>query len=316
MFSSMFAPSYYDRRSPSSYANHGKRHHYRQQQPSIYQGGFFDDFASPWEIDQREVLRERELQRERERQQYLYRLNQARQARQAQTKYRRYRPEPEPESASESESESEQITAQAPEQLQQQKQEPEQPAVPESSVPQQESDTEYFSADNDEEDTQEAKQEQELEQELGKKLQNIEAKLESSIATYTRINKASSSSSSSSSDDSYTTYNSRLKVMQRTQLELEKLYEQLDALMAPRSEENRRLKHKLTGRAVNFADKADELVSHLKLRMSSKPKSLPRANSPRVSSSGGQEQQQPKQQPKQRRVVTLESVSDDSEDSD
>lgn len=104
---------------------------------------------------------------------------------------------------------------------------------------------------------------------LAAKLHEFQAKLENSIATYTRIKNASSSSSGSSSDEeSRNTYNSRVKVLQRTQIEIEKLYEQLDSLEAPKSEELRRLKHKLTGRAVNFADKVDELRNELKDRMS------------------------------------------------
>ncbi|KAF5095807.1 hypothetical protein D0Z03_001752 [Geotrichum reessii] len=102
-------------------------------------------------------------------------------------------------------------------------------------------------------------------------LQSINNKIEKNIETYNRINTNtidgneedgepySSLSTSSDSQSSSITLRSRLKVLQRSQLELENIYQQLDTLGTPTEKNEKRLKHVLTGRAVTYADKLEEL---------------------------------------------------------
>ncbi|KAF5103037.1 hypothetical protein D0Z00_000015 [Geotrichum galactomycetum] len=113
--------------------------------------------------------------------------------------------------------------------------------------------------------------EKESEVNLKESLQSIGEKIDKNIETYDRIythtidgnqedgEVCSSLSTASDSQPSSITLRSRLKVLQRSQLELENIYQQLDNLGTPKDKIEKRLKHVLTGRAVSYADKVEEL---------------------------------------------------------
>jgi hypothetical protein len=106
---------------------------------------------------------------------------------------------------------------------------------------------------------------------LKEALQSISEEIDKNIETYDRIHTntidgnqedgelCSSLSTASDTQPSSITLRSRLKVLQRSQLELENIYQQLDNLGTPKDKIEKRLKHVLTGRAVSYADKVEEL---------------------------------------------------------
>lgn len=325
MFSNMFSQPTYYHTSPFGFDSYyqapqttRRAPHYQQQQCRRPQQStdFFSNFMgpSPWEVEEYEETQRRRQaaalqhqrrqqlarqqalrQRQREEQEYLRQLNMLRRGQH----YYGYQPEQESESEAEDQAHYEA--------------EVEQPKVQsmqvEAPIQEEESAEEYATASEDEPEddiipeVEESESEEEQEEEepnndaqIKSQLTHFQAKLDNSIATYTRINASSSSSSYSGSSDedtaSKTTTNSRVKVLQRTQLEFEKLYEQLDSLEIPKDDDLRRLKHKLTGQVVSYADKVDELRRELKKRM---------------------EAMQAREVPK-RRKVTLEEVEDESSD--
>lgn len=130
-------------------------------------------------------------------------------------------------------------------------------------------------------------------------LQSINNKIEKNIETYNRINTNtidgneedgepySSLSTSSDSQPSSITLRSRLKVLQRSQLELENIYQQLDTLGTPTDKSEKRLKHVLTGRAVTYADKLEELRHRIqkdltKLNQEEKKQQTQKAETPQL----------------------------------
>ncbi|KAF5103038.1 hypothetical protein D0Z00_000016 [Geotrichum galactomycetum] len=109
-------------------------------------------------------------------------------------------------------------------------------------------------------------------------LNSISKKIDHNVAVYERVSKhateaytdsesdsISSLSTASESSSSATTLilRSRIKVLQRAQLELENLYEDLDNIETPSDISDKRLKQVLTGKAVSYADKVDELRLNL-----------------------------------------------------
>lgn len=301
------------------YSMPSRQHSYYEQphQHCDVFGNGLHDFVSPWELEQQSALRrkrqalaqrrkqaqvqrEREaeyrrvLQERKEREEYMRQLYLMQQAQ----RQRRGRPVHRFESKSDEESD-EEIERQL-------EQRPTTVQEVEEAAPT-DSESEYETASEDRADTSRDDAQPQTENdsaskaaELQSKLADFESKLEHSIATYTRIHNNSSSSSSflesdSTSSSPKSTYNSRVKVLQRTQIELEKLYEQLDALditaASGINDELRRAKHKLTGRAVQYADKVDELRRELKTKM--------------------EQAEQEKEKTSKVRKVLLESVEDE-----
>ncbi|VVT48986.1 uncharacterized protein SAPINGB_P002048 [Magnusiomyces paraingens] len=133
-------------------------------------------------------------------------------------------------------------------------------------------------------------------------LETINKKIQHNVDVYDRIHKASGSVSSEELSDSeeYNRMNSRLNVLQRAQMELEKLYEQLDGLRIE-DPECKRFKAQLTGRAVNYADKVEALVSELKTLL--KPVTKPSTSSANATA--------PKPSPKKKSTVMIETLPDE-----
>lgn len=109
---------------------------------------------------------------------------------------------------------------------------------------------------------------------LADTLNAINKKIEHNVAVYNRVSKHSveaysdsdsdsvsslSTASESSSSETTLILRSRIKVLQRAQLELENLYEELDNLEVSANTSDKRFKQVLTGKAVSYADKVDEL---------------------------------------------------------
>ncbi|KAF5095806.1 hypothetical protein D0Z03_001751 [Geotrichum reessii] len=105
-------------------------------------------------------------------------------------------------------------------------------------------------------------------------LNTISKKIEHNVAVYNRVSKHSVEAYSDSDSDSVSSLStasessssaaalilrSRIKVLQRAQLQLENLYEELDNLELPANTSDKRFKQVLTGKAVSYADKVDEL---------------------------------------------------------
>jgi hypothetical protein len=92
-------------------------------------------------------------------------------------------------------------------------------------------------------------------------LKTLESKINANVDVYNRINSAISRDTCTPKT---TTLNSRLKVVQRAQIELEKLYEKLDDLDAAPTPRDKQLKQQLTKTAVSYADKTELLFKTIK----------------------------------------------------
>lgn len=107
--------------------------------------------------------------------------------------------------------------------------------------------------------------------------------IENSINIFERLNRHSngdysdkestpSSASSSDSDEISTEtliLRSRIKVLENLRIELEYQYNKLDSLDNPTDADVKRFKHILIGKAVEFADKSEQLANNLKERIAS-----------------------------------------------
>ena len=109
-------------------------------------------------------------------------------------------------------------------------------------------------------------------------LNSISKKIDHNVAVYERVSKHSTEAYTDSESDSISSLSaasessssatslilrSRIKVLQRAQLELENIYEKLDNIETPSDISDKRLKQVLTGKAVSYADKIDELRNTL-----------------------------------------------------
>lgn len=92
-------------------------------------------------------------------------------------------------------------------------------------------------------------------------LKSLETQINANVDVYNRITSALSRDTGA---PQATILNSRLKVVQRSQIELEKLYEKLDDLAAAPTAADKLLKQKLTKTAVAYADKTEILFKNLK----------------------------------------------------
>jgi hypothetical protein len=105
-------------------------------------------------------------------------------------------------------------------------------------------------------------------------LNSISKKINHNVAVYERVSKHATEAYTDSESDSISSLSaasessssaitlilrSRIKVLQRAQLELEDLYEELDNIETPSDISDKRLKQVLTGKAVSYADMVDEL---------------------------------------------------------
>lgn len=92
-------------------------------------------------------------------------------------------------------------------------------------------------------------------------LKSLETQINANVEVYNRI---TSALSRDTGVPQATILNSRLKVVQRSQIALEKLYEKLDDLAAAPTAADKLLKQKLTKTAVTYADKTEILFKNLK----------------------------------------------------
>lgn len=93
---------------------------------------------------------------------------------------------------------------------------------------------------------------------LAETLKNIRNKVDNCVETYERIFHAEESSSSEE-EYSVKSLSSRIKILQKTQMQLEQLYTKLDLL--PKGEgENKKVRRDLTSKSVAVADKVDDLI--------------------------------------------------------
>ncbi|CAN6615453.1 hypothetical protein TRVA0_006S01420 [Trichomonascus vanleenenianus] len=114
------------------------------------------------------------------------------------------------------------------------------------------------------ETTQEPESEESELEKLTETLKEIEDQVDAAVATYERLFNYESSSDSES-DYTVSALKSRIKILQKTQFELEKCYTTLD-LLPKGSNENRKIKRGLTSRSLKFADKVDDLLRTLESR--------------------------------------------------
>ncbi|KAA8902879.1 hypothetical protein TRICI_005803 [Trichomonascus ciferrii] len=136
-------------------------------------------------------------------------------------------------------------------------------------------------------------------------LKTIEGQVKAAVETYERLFDAEASSGSDS-DGYYTvkSLTSRIKVLQKTQMRLEQLYEQLDSLPKGHGQ-NKKLRRDLTSKSVSVADKVDDLLRVLESRRTAL---LEKQKSSETESESETEKPQT---PKKVRHVTIETVPDD-----
>jgi hypothetical protein len=134
-------------------------------------------------------------------------------------------------------------------------------------------------------------------------LKTIEGKVKNAVETYHRLCDAETSSGSDSSDGYYTfkSLTSRIKVLQKTQMRLEQLYEQLDSLPKGHGQ-NKKLRRDLTSKSISVADKVDDLLRVLESR---------RTTLLEKQKSTETESESETQAPKKVRHVTIETVPDE-----
>lgn len=156
-------------------------------------------------------------------------------------------------------------------------------------------------------DTQESASEPETDN-YAETLRAIEDKVKGAVETYERLLEAETSSGSDS--DGYYTVNSltsRIKVLQKTQMRLEQLYEQLDSLPKGHGQ-NKKLRRELTSKSVSSADKVDDLLRVLESRRTAL---LEKQRSSETESESETEKPSRTQAPRKVRHVTIETVPDD-----
>ncbi|ANB16029.1 hypothetical protein AWJ20_3680 [Sugiyamaella lignohabitans] len=91
------------------------------------------------------------------------------------------------------------------------------------------------------------------------KLNEISSKLSTAVETYERLFNSETSDNEPDHPDNAKAYLSRIKILQKTQMQLEKLYTELDGIrQVPK--DLKKLKHDLTSKSVTVADKVDDLI--------------------------------------------------------
>ncbi|KAA8902881.1 hypothetical protein TRICI_005805 [Trichomonascus ciferrii] len=153
-------------------------------------------------------------------------------------------------------------------------------------------------------ETQESASESETEN-YEETLKTIEGKVKDAVETYQRLFDAETSSGSDS-DGYYTvkSLTSRIKVLQKTQMRLEQLYEQLDGLPKGHGQ-NKKVRRDLTSKSVSVADKVDDLLRVLESRRTAL---LEKQKSSETESESETEKPQT---PKKVRHVSIETVPDE-----
>lgn len=144
-------------------------------------------------------------------------------------------------------------------------------------------------------------------------LKEVELDSQNHVDTYNRINKSYTSKTNSGAVVPYSIYNSWIKVLQKSQMQIEKLYEQLDRLdISVMSQDNKMLKKQLTKQTVAYADKIESLVSELQQKIQlAKESESSESESDASETSLSSSPPVPKAKKGSRKVI-LETVQDES----
>lgn len=132
---------------------------------------------------------------------------------------------------------------------------------------------------------------------ISEALKSIEASSQMHIDTYNRINNSYLKSQTPPSSEPITSsiYNSWIKVLQKSQMGIEKLYEQLDRLdVNAITPDERALKKQLTKQTVQYADKIENLVAELQENRAKAKKLEDEQNEEKKESNSEQERKEDK----------------------